>query len=138
MEHGESIYRPYGVFNTYSTPDHAGSTNYRRGDNWLITGGLGGLGLLFANWASMSTRQMINLVDVEGYSKLPPVISQCTSHDVVFKVTKGDISCAEDAFVATTNTYAPPIGIMHAAGVLRVSPSSQSRTDGLLIACMSL
>lgn len=91
--------------------------------SWLITGGLGGLGLLFAQWAVISNARHLHLLDCKPGHQAPDVISSQQSGDCAVRVTRGDLAKAEDARSVTCSHAArssnPLSGVMHAAGVLQ-------------------
>ena len=84
---------------------------------WVITGGLGGLGLLSAQWAALQLAGSIRLLD-SAVRALPALLCQATRSLV--RVIKADCSSlAEGDVHGGGNGRGPVEGVMHAAGVLQ-------------------
>lgn len=90
-----------------------------RSPQWWITGGLGGLGLLFAYWAS-SSQQRITLQDIAGYHTFPNSTHLCNNGESMCTLARGDVTCAEDASINLRSEATASYGVMHAAGILKV------------------
>ncbi len=104
----------------------AGSTI---GQAWMITGGLGGLGLLFAEWADMQGASHVSLLDVVA-GPLPTRITH--THGIDESSDESRPACAISAILADSGSAECMAasadacmrgrmvsGVMHAAGVLR-------------------
>ena len=82
----------------------------------LITGGLGGLGLLLTCWFAQNEKNMI-LMDIQYHH---------TSHAATYSkassvtIMRGNICTTEDVSYAMKCMQKPPYGILHAAGILQV------------------
>lgn len=84
---------------------------------WVITGGLGGLGLLSAQWAALQLAGSIRLLDT-AVRALPALLCQQTRSLV--RVVRADCSSlAEGNVHGGGNGRGPVEGVMHAAGVLQ-------------------
>lgn len=90
-----------------------------RSPQWLITGGLGGLGLLFAYWASLSQQRII-LQDITGYHTFPNATHLCNNGASMCTLARGDVTCADDASLNLRSEATASYGVMHAAGILKV------------------
>jgi len=86
---------------------------------WLISGGLGGLGLLLTCWRAQH-KTCISLIDIQGYHKLTFAAHKCSSEDSMITLSRGDTSSREDASLAAKTVETPTFGLMHAAGILQV------------------
>ena len=86
---------------------------------WLISGGLGGLGLLFACWHAQH-KTCISLIDIQGYHKLTFAAHKCCSKDSMITLSRGDTSSIEDASLAAKTIETATFGLVHAAGILQV------------------
>ncbi len=94
-----------------------------QGDSsYLITGGLGPLGLEFAKWLSKNGAKHVVLTSRSGASEFAQkVIADLNQSGVNVKVIQGDVSKSDDvkAMLDQINLSMPPLrGIIHAAGVL--------------------
>ena len=85
----------------------------------LLTGGLGGLGLLCA-CRLCNMRQSVFLTDIKGYHELPKSLHSPTFEAKQLTLARGDTMCAEEASEAMTSLNDPHASIVHAAGVLQV------------------
>ena len=85
---------------------------------WIITGGLGGLGLLFAQWAALQLAARVRLLDV-AVRGLPGFLSQ--QMGAAIEVVKADCSSRAEAAhgMEGGRVYGSIEGLMHAAGVLQ-------------------
>jgi NAD(P)-dependent dehydrogenase (short-subunit alcohol dehydrogenase family) len=93
------------------------------GGSWLITGGLGGLGQLFAHWAAGNGAEHLCLLDTQ-LGSLPEWLAGAPSGLGAVTILRGDVGTAEDAraaLLATNQRQGRALsGVMHAAGVLQV------------------
>jgi len=100
----------------------AEKTKIRPDSSYLITGGLGALGLKIANWLVTQGAKYLVLTSRRGASeKTQPVIKQLEEKNVQVLIVQGDVSRQEAvaSALATINTTMPPLrGIIHAAGIL--------------------
>ena len=99
----------------------------------LITGGLGGLGVLMASWFAQLDRH-IHLVDTRNYHT-SPIILQNAQSQASIKIARGDICTAENASCAMKFMETPTFGILHAAGILQVRDNAQAT---MLFRCLTL
>ncbi len=89
--------------------------------SYLVSGGLGGLGLLTAQWLAEQGAKHLVLV---GRSQPKPearaILQQLTDSGVTVKTVQADIAVAEQAAeaIAAVDARHPLKGIIHAAGVL--------------------
>ena len=91
------------------------------GGNWLITGGMGGLGVLFAHWAAANHAAHLHLVDIQVPGSLPEALVGPGSGLGAVTITRSDIGRADDAAQAVRSCGgASHTGIIHAAGLLQV------------------
>jgi NADPH:quinone reductase-like Zn-dependent oxidoreductase/acyl carrier protein len=98
---------------------------------YLITGGLGGLGLAVAGWLAEQGARHLMLVGRSGVGNLSPegqlILAGLQAAGVEVKIAAADISQADQvaAFLRQITETMPPLrGVIHAAGVL---------DDGVLI-----
>lgn len=93
----------------------AGNSMVSKG-KWVITGGLGGLGLLFAQWVALQMGQSVQLLDAAMHA-MPAVL--CQQAHAVLQICKADCGSSEE--VAGAKQYGGECigGVMHAAGVLQ-------------------
>jgi len=94
-----------------------------RGDSsYLITGGLGALGLKLANWLVEQGAKNLVLISRRGISSdaAQETVSQLQKAGVVVKVVCADVSQQEDVarLLEECQATAPLRGIIHGAGVL--------------------
>jgi NAD(P)-dependent dehydrogenase (short-subunit alcohol dehydrogenase family)/acyl carrier protein len=108
--------RPAWSKSTQGTPVLHGDCSY------LITGGLGGLGLLFAEWmAAHGARHLILLGRQAPSPSASATLSQLAASGVAIRVERGDVSVEADVsgMLARAAREMPPLrGIIHAAGTL--------------------
>ena len=87
----------------------------------MITGGMGGLGLLFARWAAASGAAHLHLVDIQVPGSLPEALVGQSSGQGAITIRRSDICRADDAAQAVLScSGGPHSGIIHAAGLLQV------------------
>ena len=95
---------------------------------YLITGGLGGLGLIVAEWLVAKGARHLMLVGRREPAELAQaVIERMQQRGAQVVVAQGDVAVPKDVariLSEITNTLPPLRGIMHAAGVL---------SDGILL-----
>ncbi|MEI2579701.1 type I polyketide synthase [Scytonema sp. PRP1] len=88
---------------------------------YMITGGLGSLGLQIANWLVEQGARYLVLISRRGIETAQEAVSQLERAGSRVLVVKADISNFEDAARAleTVKASMPPLrGVVHAAGVL--------------------
>jgi len=89
---------------------------------WLITGGMGGLGRLCAQWAALCGAAHLLLVDAAA-GALPAVLAAPGGLPTAVTVARGDVATREGARAAGGGRQAPCglalQGVVHAAGVLQ-------------------
>jgi acyl transferase domain-containing protein/NADPH:quinone reductase-like Zn-dependent oxidoreductase/NAD(P)-dependent dehydrogenase (short-subunit alcohol dehydrogenase family)/acyl carrier protein len=94
----------------------------RRGSTYLVTGGLGSLGLRIARWLQEQGARHIVLVGRRQPSdEARKVIADCVAAGAEVRVECADVTRAEDVdrVMAMVAVEMPPLrGIVHAAGVL--------------------
>lgn len=104
------------------TDPGADTALFKANASYLITGGLGGLGLTIAQWmAEQGARQLVLVGRSQPSEMAQAVLSELTQQDVNVTVARGDISQAADVsrILDEINQSLPPLrGIIHAAGVL--------------------
>ncbi len=100
-------------------------TLFHANATYLITGGLGGLGLAVAGWMVAQGAQNLVLVGRSGASESAQItLNELTELGANIKVAKGDISRQEDVSrildeIRQNESGMPPLrGIIHAAGIL--------------------
>jgi acyl transferase domain-containing protein len=100
----------------------SGPPAFRSDGSYLITGGLGGLGLLIAGWmVERGARHLVLLGRHAPSSAARVTIDRLTANGVEILVAQGDVSQAEDlsSLLAKTAHSMPVLrGVIHAAGVL--------------------
>jgi acyl transferase domain-containing protein/short-subunit dehydrogenase len=100
----------------------SGPLDFRPDGSYLITGGLGGLGLLVAGWmVERGARHLVLLGRHAPSSAARITIDRLTANGVEILVAQGDVSEEEDlsSLLAKMARSMPPLrGIIHAAGVL--------------------
>lgn len=96
---------------------------------WLITGGMGGLGQLSAQWAALCGATQLLLVDGRaGVAGAAAALALLASRGCAVTVARGDVATAECARAAGTGWLACAggallQGALHAAGVLQACDS---------------
>lgn len=98
---------------------------FRENASYLITGGLGGLGLAVADWMVAQGARNLVLVGRSGASESAQIkLDELAELGATIKVAKGDISRHEDVSrildeIGENESAVPPLrGIIHAAGIL--------------------
>lgn len=89
--------------------------------SYLITGGLGGLGLLTAQWlAQRGARHLILVGRRAPQASAQPILQQLAQQGVTVKTVQADVAVMAQAAaaVAAVDPRYPLRGIVHAAGVL--------------------
>lgn len=107
--------------------DEVRSTGTIRPDaTYLITGGLGRIGLTLARWLrERGARHLALLGRSEPSATARAALDQLTAQGVQVRVLKADVSSASelDAAFTTIDAELPPLaGVFHAAGVLADTP----------------
>ena len=99
----------------------AGVAGLAPGSRWLITGGMGGLGCLFARWAAAAGAAHLCLADVQPGARAPDLAAA----QACVTLLRADVGVAEGARAALLagDGACPMGGVMHAAGVLQVQLS---------------
>jgi NADPH:quinone reductase-like Zn-dependent oxidoreductase/acyl carrier protein len=99
-----------------------GKLTFRPDGTYVITGGLGGLGLLFAQWlVERGARHLALLGRNEPSASARSAISDIERAGARVKVFRADVSQAESiaAVLQDVSTEMPPVrGVIHSAGVL--------------------
>jgi len=93
----------------------------KRQSSYLITGGMGGIGLKIAEWLVTQGATHLVLSSRRGASKAAQsAIADLENQGAKVKVVKADVSQAEEVenLLQTSQEFAPLKGIIHAAGVL--------------------
>ena len=89
---------------------------------YLITGGVGGLGLKIAKWLAQQGAKHLMLLSRRGASSNSvKALQELEEMGVQVAIAKADVSCLEDVqrILAEINTNLPPLcGIIHLAGML--------------------
>lgn len=90
--------------------------------SYLITGGLGSLGLLMANWlAAHGARHLVLVSRSQPSEQVLAQLQSLQQGGTQLLLVQADISCSEEVerLLQTIEQKAPPLrGIVHAAGVL--------------------
>jgi acyl transferase domain-containing protein/NADPH:quinone reductase-like Zn-dependent oxidoreductase/NADP-dependent 3-hydroxy acid dehydrogenase YdfG/acyl carrier protein len=86
---------------------------------YLVTGGLGALGLLVARWlVSEGARHLVLTSRRAPDAKIRAVLDELAAEGAEITVALGDVADAGDVARILTQTTAPLRGIIHAAGLL--------------------
>jgi acyl transferase domain-containing protein/acyl carrier protein len=105
--------------------------------SYLITGGLGGLGLHLAGWlASQGARQMTLVGRSPASAEALAAIEQLTRQGIDVQVLQADVSQAGDVARALAACPKPLRGVIHAAGVIHDGVLAQ-QTPGQLAQVMA-
>lgn len=103
-------------------PDHSELTTIRADRSYLITGGLGGLGMVMAQGLAENGARHLALVGRrEPGEQAHAAIEELRRQGVAVHVLRGDISVRSDAqalFDELDASMPPLAGVLHAAGVL--------------------
>ncbi|RME50902.1 MAG: SDR family NAD(P)-dependent oxidoreductase [Deltaproteobacteria bacterium] len=103
-------------------PPSQGGVTFRKDGTYLITGGLGGLGLSAAAWMAGEGAGNLVLVGRRGLTEAArPAVEEIQALGARVEVMRADISKRSDvaAMLARIRETLPPLrGIVHAAGVL--------------------
>ena len=101
-----------------ATPSHYFNPSIQ--GSWLITGGLGGLGLLVARWLLGSGASHIILCDVAGVHRAANHRNLLGSFPGLVSVVSANVgSCTEAELALDACNGSALAGIVHAAGVLQ-------------------
>jgi acyl transferase domain-containing protein/SAM-dependent methyltransferase/aryl carrier-like protein len=103
------------------TQNQARTASIQANASYLISGGLGGLGLLTAQWlAEQGAKHLILVGRSQPKPEAQTVLQQLTAMGVAVKTVQADIAIAEQAAqaIAAVDARYPLKGIIHAAGVL--------------------
>ncbi|MEZ4867757.1 MAG: type I polyketide synthase [Caldilineaceae bacterium] len=90
----------------------------RADGSYLITGGLGGLGLQVAEWLAAEGAGEIILAGRRGAAGKEEVVRALAATGVQLQVIQGDVADAADVARMVTAATLPLRGVIHAAGVL--------------------
>ncbi len=105
----------------------------REDGTYLITGGLGGLGLTVAGWLAAKGARHLVLTARRGASESAQMtIRELEAQGVTVEIAQGDIADAEAvaAMLQTIDQSMPPLrGVIHAAGILDDSLLGQMTED---------
>jgi len=86
---------------------------------YLVTGGLGALGLLVTRWlVSEGARHLVLTSRRAPDAKTRAILDEMAAEGISITVALGDVSDADDVARILTQTTAPLRGIIHAAGLL--------------------
>lgn len=100
---------------------HQSSSSVRPDASYLITGGMGGIGLEVAQWLAMQgARQLIVMGRHAPSEQAQQVIDALRNSDVEVMVAQGDVANAEDIsriLEDATANMLPLRGIFHSAGI---------------------
>ena len=106
-----------------------GITELNDAGSWLITGGMGGIGLLVAGWLIERGVRRIALVGRSAPSAAAAdAISQWTALGAQVRVMNGDVADRADCgrvVSAVRDTLGPITGVIHAAGLSQDTPLTQ-------------
>ena len=105
------------------TADTGALLPLRRGGVYIITGGLGALGLLFARYLAETVDAKLVLTDLsEPDAEKQKKITELEQRGGQVLYVKGDIACRQDVDEIVTRArtrFGPVNGVIHAAGVIR-------------------
>lgn len=103
-------------------PPHPGPIKVQSNASYLITGGLGGLGLQVAQWLVEQGARQLVLVSRSGASEQSrPALQALEAAGAQVTVMRADVSSEEDVqrLLQNVGETLPPLrGVIHAAGVL--------------------
>lgn len=109
-------------------PDSKRTTSIRSDGLYLITGGLGGLGLCVSKWlVDQGARHLVLMSRTGASETTPSAVESLRNAGAEIRILKTDVSVAEELAAALDiieQTSQPLTGVIHAAGVLG---------DGLLL-----
>ncbi|MEM9087129.1 MAG: SDR family NAD(P)-dependent oxidoreductase, partial [Cyanobacteria bacterium P01_F01_bin.53] len=98
------------------------SIQFQSEGTYLVTGGLGGLGLVVAQWmVTQGAQQIVLLSRREPTAEAQAVINQLNSQDVTVNVISADVTDATvmaSVLAEIRESQHPLKGIVHAAGIL--------------------
>lgn len=83
--------------------------------HYAITGGSGGLGLLFASWLQQAGAQSLLLLGRSGRAAAPTDLANLAGGGCQTDISRADMAHAEEAAAALCNASSLA-GIIHAAG----------------------
>ena len=105
-----------------TAPTEQGAT-LARGGTWFITGGAGGLGMIFADWlASTLDARIVLMGRSEPSAELTARFAAWRDAGADAIYVRGDVSCRDDVARCVAEArarFGPLHGIIHSAGVLR-------------------
>ncbi|TGO03759.1 hypothetical protein PN36_00390 [Candidatus Thiomargarita nelsonii] len=90
-------------------------------NTYLITGGLGALGLIFAQWMAARGAQHLALIGRSNASHAREILDQLARNGTKVRVFQADVSCQVEMakVLESIKISMPPLrGIVHAAGIL--------------------
>jgi myxalamid-type polyketide synthase MxaB len=101
---------------------HQGPSLVRGDASYLVTGGLGALGLEVAEWlAEQGAGHLVLMARSQAGAKAEKVIARIRERGVTVTVTRGDVARAidvEQVFAGIADQMPPLRGIIHAAGTI--------------------
>jgi acyl transferase domain-containing protein/7-keto-8-aminopelargonate synthetase-like enzyme/acyl carrier protein len=90
--------------------------------SYLVTGGLGGLGIMVARYLAEQGARYLVLTGRSGArtDEAKTLVADLTAQGITVEVVKGDVADAEDVerMIAAANGQAPLAGVIHAAGLV--------------------
>ncbi|MBE9060856.1 type I polyketide synthase [cf. Phormidesmis sp. LEGE 11477] len=108
--------------NTQASETQAPAPQISANSTYLVTGGLGGLGLLTAQWlADQGAKRIVLLSRSEASDTARSVVDQLESQGVSVEMISADVAnkaAMERVMVNLTGSQYPLKGVIHAAGVL--------------------
>ena len=116
--------------NAKATDIHSGDIHFEKTATYLITGGLGGLGLEVARWMTQrGARNLALLSRSEPAAEAAKTIRQLEQgNNVSVRVFQADVSSIDElsGVISTLESTMPPLkGVFHLAGVLDDAPLAE-------------
>jgi len=109
------------VFSQTSAPPSASELRFRRDATYVITGGLGGLGLMVADWMAEKGAKHLVLVSRTPTAQPDQALQQLENKGVQVRIVQADVSVyseIEQVFREIEQSLPPLKGVIHSAGVL--------------------
>jgi acyl transferase domain-containing protein/surfactin synthase thioesterase subunit/acyl carrier protein len=118
---GAARFVPHLIRSEYREPDEGAATLFRRDGTYLITGGLGSLGLRVAKWMASAGAGHLVLTGRNAGDKHKPQVAMLEALGAQVTLIKADVSDEVQmgaAFATIDGLPSPLRGILHCAGVL--------------------
>lgn len=119
---GENIYYPRLQKQYHSDIKNSAKISFNPDSSYLITGGLGALGIQCANWLiRQGAKQIILMSRRQPSETIQRQLDSWQKQGVKILIANGDVSNLEDlrlVFQKITSSFSPLKGIIHSAGIL--------------------